>query len=406
MTGTTNIDELLSLLNSSDILLTASDTILRYKTSIEDDVKVNGGTVIYSYNNIIIASEISEEFFAQLQANPNIDFIGDLPLKKYGNVSSNLLDQLDISKLFINTSGVTSTVVIPTPSGTDGVSGKSRTPAIQNIINGLPAPVPTLHGLPPVIINTSLTLNISTNTGFTFPLFADGSTPITFNFVRPANYVGQLSLQNSNTLVGNVTNAGIYNITITATNGYSVDTRILTLTVYENVKITNTNLQVYSKIGTQFNYAIETIGTPPISYSAVTLSSGLTLNNNIISGIFNSANTYNITIIASGQTSLDSKILKITSGSPPIITSSGQVSGPQYSGFTLANPLYTITSLNNTGDTTYNIIGILPTGLEFNGTTIYGTPIYSGPYSLEMKATNPFGTTLKDLNITITQIVI
>ena len=400
MTGTTNIDELLSLLNSSDILLNASDTILRYKTSIEDDVKVNGGTVIYSFNNIIIASEISEDFFVKLQANPYIDFIGDLPLKKFGNVSSDLLDQLDISKLFINTSGVTSAIVNPS-SSVDGVSGKSRVPAIQNIINGLPAPIPTLQGLPPVILNTGLTLSIATNTGFTFPLFVDGTTPITFNFVRPANYVGQLSLQNSNTLIGQVTNVGTYNITITATNGYSVDTKILTLNVFENIKITNTNLKVYSKIGTQFNYAIETLGTPPISYSAIGLPSGLTLNNNIISGIFNSANTYNITITATGQTNSDSKILTITSGSPPIITSSGQTSSPQYTGFT-----YTITSLNSTGDTTYNIIGILPTGLEFNGKTISGIPIYTGPYSLEIKATNPFGTTLKDLNITITQIVI
>lgn len=396
----TNIDELLSLLNSSDILLNASDTILRNKTSIEDDVKVNGGTVIYSYNNIIIASEISEEFFVQLQANPNIEFISDLPLKKYGNVDSDLLDQLDISKLFINTSGITSTIITPI-SNVDGVSGKSREFAIQNIQNNISASSSTLQGLPPAILNTGLTLTISTNTEFIFPLFASGTASIYFDFIKPENYIGQLSLQNSNTIVGQITNVGIYNIIIKATNDYGVDTKSLILNVFENIKIINTNLDIYNKIGTQFNYAIETIGTPPVIYSVDDLPYGLSLNNNIITGIFNSASTYNININASGLTSYDSKKLVITSGSPPIITSSGQISSPQYSGFT-----YTVTSLNNTGDTIYSIIGILPTGLDFNGITISGIPIYTGSYSLEIKATNPFGTTLKDLNIIITQIVI
>lgn len=91
-TGATNINELIDLLN-------ISDTILRYNSSIEYDINKNGGTVIYSYNNIIIASEISEELYNELQKNPYIDYIESLPLKKYGEVDISLIDQFDTSKI-------------------------------------------------------------------------------------------------------------------------------------------------------------------------------------------------------------------------------------------------------------------------------------------------------------------
>jgi len=130
MTGTTitttiaNLDDLIKLLN-------ASDTILRYNSSIEDSINKNGGTVIYSYNNVIIASEISEPLYITLKNNPYIEYIESLPLKKYGDVDTGLIDQLDISKVFIG-----ETINANGTIGMDGTSGSLRISSGTNEIDG------------------------------------------------------------------------------------------------------------------------------------------------------------------------------------------------------------------------------------------------------------------------------
>lgn len=87
-----DIDKMLELLNISEHLL-------RFNAEVENEIVDNGGTIIYSYNNIIIASEISEEYYNELQKNQYIDYIESLPLKKYGEVNIDLINQLDVSNL-------------------------------------------------------------------------------------------------------------------------------------------------------------------------------------------------------------------------------------------------------------------------------------------------------------------
>lgn len=76
-----------------------SSDILSYNASIIDSIQQNSGVVLYSYNNIIIASNISDEFLNELQKNPNIEYIQNLPLQKYGSVDNSLINQLDIENL-------------------------------------------------------------------------------------------------------------------------------------------------------------------------------------------------------------------------------------------------------------------------------------------------------------------
>jgi len=401
MTGTTtsNIDELIQLIN-------ASESILRYNSDIRNEINQNGGTVLYSYNNIIIASEISEELYNQLQISPNIDYIEDLPLKKYGEVDLNLIDQLDISTLStynINggTDGILNGSIIVntgitytgTTSGIDGLSGKSRKTNFQNIQNNISSGV-TLTSTPPVITNEILSISALTNSWFNYELLASGTAPLTFEIIKPNNYQGNLFIKNGTTLSGMTSDEGIYNIVLKVSNNYGSYSTNLTLNILNPIKITNTNLEVYSKIGTLFSYTIESTGTPPKTYSVTGLPAELTLINNVISGVFLSAVTYNLTITVSNAASSDSKILKIESGEVPVITSLGQASCYQYYNFT-----YTVTSSPVSG-VTYNIIGILPEGLQFGVDTISGIPIYDGVYYLKIKATSPYGTSTKDLTIT------
>jgi hypothetical protein len=92
MSPISEIDKMLELLN-------ISEDLLRFNSEVESEIVNNGGTVIYSYNNIIIASEISEEYYIELQKNIYVDYIQPLPLKKYGEVSDNLINQINISNL-------------------------------------------------------------------------------------------------------------------------------------------------------------------------------------------------------------------------------------------------------------------------------------------------------------------
>ena len=96
--ATDNINELLQLLDASNNILISD---LTYSSSIEDTIRQNGGTVVYSYNNIIVASEISENFYNELQKNPNIDYIESLALKQYGIVDTNLISKIDSTNQYI-----------------------------------------------------------------------------------------------------------------------------------------------------------------------------------------------------------------------------------------------------------------------------------------------------------------
>lgn len=372
MTGLTNIDELIELLNTSD-------TILRFNSEVEYNIRQHNGTIVYSFNNIIIASEISDTLYSELLKDPYIEYIQDLPLKKYGEIDMSLIAQLDPSKTYLT-------------DISDSISGNTTQNNIQNIINNISIGIGS--AMAPTIDNTNFTLSALTNEWFEYTMIISGSVPINIQYV-PTNYNGELYLKYNNILSGKTSTPGIYEILIRAVNNYGFDMKILTLTVIEPVKITNTNLTVYSKLGTLFNYTILAKGSPPIYYSVSNMPSNLTLNNNIISGIFSTGSTggtYNMIITATGLTNSDSKNLTLITGTSPIITSSGEIVCQQYDEL-----VYTITS---TGlPTTYNVLGILPEGLKFKIDTISGMPIYDGVYNLKIKAINAFGESIKDLKI-------
>lgn len=372
MTGTTNIDELINLLN-------ISDTILRFNIEVENTIKQNSGTIVYSFNNIIIASEINDSLFKELLKSPYIDYIQDLPLKSYGDIDSSLIGQLDPTKINLDI--------------VDGVYGDTSENGIQNIENGVSVGLGI--GTAPRITNLNLALSALTNEWFDYQIYISGSIPINLQYV-PINYEGNLELTYDNKLSGKTSVAGIYEITLRATNNYGFDIKTLILTILDPVKIINTDLLVYNKIGTIFNYTILTSGTPPIIYNVINIPPNLTLTNNIISGVFSSGGTgatYNMTIVVSGTSNSDSKDITLITGSVPIITSSGDVECEQYADFT-----YTVTS-TGTLPITYNILGIMPTGLQFKVDTISGIPIYDGIYNLKIKATNAYGESIKDLRI-------
>jgi hypothetical protein len=375
----TNINE---LLNTSNI----SIEDLTYSSSIEDSISQNGGTVIYSYNNIIIASEISEAFYNELQKNPNIDYIESVALKQYGSADSNQISNLDSNNQYLpgNSNDITTLkgVVNVNNSNIDGSSG--------NVYGS------NITGIGPTILNSIFTLSASTNEIFNYTIITSGSTPIDFSIVQPITYDGVLILKNINTINGQTSKAGIYNIKFLANNNFGTDVKYLTLSITEPTKILNTNLLVYNNFNSQFYYTIESSGEN-LTYDILNMPGGLFMIGNIINGYFSTIDTYIMTLIISGTTGSDSVILTVNVGEAPIINSYGDWSIEQNNYQSYQN--YYITS--TTADSVYNVIGILPQGLYFSNNIISGVAAQSGEYHVTLLATNPYGENSKDLKITV-----
>jgi len=56
-----------------------------YNDEIKDSIIASGGTVVFMRDNVIMASEISENQYRELLKDPYISKIDILPLKRYKN---------------------------------------------------------------------------------------------------------------------------------------------------------------------------------------------------------------------------------------------------------------------------------------------------------------------------------
>lgn len=389
-----NINTLIESINTEDILT--------YNASIENEIKNYGGAVLYKNDNIIIASNISEDFYKELLKNPNIDYIESLPLRKYGGNENvdNISINYDTSYLS-GTTIINSENTIIKPNIIDGTSGSTDN---KSLINLTPSGSTknNQRGIPPVITNTNDTISINTHSGFTYDILATGTIPIKFEIIKPDNFDGKLDISNVSKLVGVSNKIGTYNITLKAINAFGSYTKDIKIITSESVKILNTKLILNNRIGSNFSYSIDTSGALPKTYSMTInpsgVTSGLILENNIISGITLNSGNFDVIIGVSGLTSSDSKILKLNVGAPPIITSSGTLSG------TTNNYIeYNMTSLNS-DNIIYNVIGTLNDGLSFKDNIISGVPNIVGTKNITIKATNSFGESTKNLTITIYEI--
>lgn len=250
----------------------------------------------------------------------------------------------------------------------------------------------------PSIVNTNLTLSAFTYEWFSYNLVLEGTLPITCIINTPVEFSGELKFQN-NSISGISYKSGTYSIPFTVLNNFGMSEKVLTLTIHEPVRITNTNLRVYSKVDSDFFYTITSSGIHPKIYSISGEPPSIYLSpySDTIMGIFDAAGSYDITMTVDGVDGADSKLLNVISGYPPTITSSSTASGVIYEPFS-----YQITSSGS--ESTYKVIGMLPKGLKFRIDTISGTPTESCRKFVTLKVTNPYGESFKDLMITIYQI--
>lgn len=371
-----NINELLELLD-------ISENLLRFNSLIEKDIKQHGGTIVYSYNNIIIATEIDDNLFAELKKNPFIEYIDDIPMKRYGEIDKTLIDQLDISKLSIVLSANTTTSGATIENGNPNQSGNT------NII----------LGNAPIITNSSFSITALTNEWFEYDITSTGTQPISFNITPqipgPINLYG-------NKIKGYSGIDGTFPIEIKATNSYGTDNKILIVNSISGPKITSP-LITYGYQYSAFTYTITNTGLSYI-YRAYNLPNSLTLSNNVISGtLLVEPGIYKAKIIIDcpDLVSTDSKDLEIrvtTSGSTnykPVITSSGTTTGNLNEYFE-----YIITATGSQ-PVSFGVEGSLPKKLKFSTNKISGIANEPGIYTVILKASNYYGTSSKSLVIKI-----
>lgn len=167
-------------------------------------------------------------------------------------------------------------------------------------------------GMPPSI-TSSLTASGIEGTQFTtYTLTALGTGPITYNAV---NLPPGLTYNTANqTINGTPTNAGETSVTLTATNSYGTDTKILVITIIAGTQapLITSSLIAAGEKNQPFSYEITASGTDPITYNATGLPAGLSFSGSIISGIPTVVGTFSVSLTATNVAGVDNKTLTLT----------------------------------------------------------------------------------------------
>jgi hypothetical protein len=284
-------------------------------------------------------------------------------------------------------------VISGTPSvGTAGVYNVTLTASNAGGTSAPATLVITIDTKP--VINSPLTASSVVNSAFTYTITAL-NTPITFGAVGlPAG----LSLTGA-TISGSPTVAGVFNVTLSATNLSGTGSAQLTLTISPGPPVITSSPNAVFAVNSPFFYTITATNTPT-AFTATGLPTGLTFDatTGLISGSVATVGTYTATIGASNAAGASPPVTLTINiiPAPPIINSSLNVTGSvnlQFKYQVLASGSQPITF---TADP-------LPPGLTFTAATgiISGIPIQQGTFAVTLTATNVLGTDTKILMISI-----
>lgn len=238
-------------------------------------------------------------------------------------------------------------------------------------------------------VSFSRTLS-ATGSGLSFSV---GELPAGLNFVASSKTIGGVPQL-----------AGIFPVSISASNAAGTVTEIVTLTIEAAVPIPVISSLVAANgtVGADFSYFISASETPA-SYGATNLPPGLTLSSGrVISGRPTTPGVFTVPLSATNSSGTGTAILTLTinPAAAPVpvlqITSRASVAGVVGTAFTHA-------IVAGSGATTFSASG-LPPGLGVNAQTGYitGVPTTPGVFLVPLTAGDGTGTTSATMKITIT----
>jgi hypothetical protein len=233
----------------------------------------------------------------------------------------------------------------------------------------------TVDQAPSITSISSTTFTVGSPGSFTVTS-ASGTNPTATFSVTGGSLPSGVTLAGSGLLSGTPAagTGGVYNFTITASNGVSPDaTQSFTLTVDQAPSITSASSTTFT-VGTNGSFTVTSAtGTYPAATFSVfsgNLPTGVTLSNSgSLSGTpaAGTGGTYTVTITASnGVGSPSEQTFTLTVDQPPSITSGSSAT------FTVGSfGSFSVTTAAGTYPTatTFSETGTLPTGVTFNGST-------------------------------------
>lgn len=222
---------------------------------------------------------------------------------------------------------------------------------------------------------------------FNHQVVAQGTKPIAFG---AENLPAGLVIDSATGLVSGIPAvSGVFDVIFYATNAAMTTTQNFLISLTTGVPGITSSLTANGKQGVNFNYRINASNTPSW-FTTSPLPAGLTLNpvNGRITGPPIVSGSFPVSITAGNAYGSDTEVLVINlASSIPVITSPLVATGTQnLGGFT-----YQIVASDN--PLVYGV-SELPLGLDFSPMTgvISGTPLYGGPFNIEISAANAWGT--------------
>ena len=166
-------------------------------------------------------------------------------------------------------------------------------------------------GTPPTI-TSALTASGTTGEQFAgYTLTAAGSPTIVYFITGlPAG----LSYDDINhSIFGTPSDAGLTDVTLTATNDFGSDVKTLKITIVQAIipPVITSPLTAVGVKNQSFTYTVDASGTQPIVYTATGLPPGLSFDGNTISGIPTIVGNTNVTLTATNSVGVDTKTLVI-----------------------------------------------------------------------------------------------
>lgn len=253
---------------------------------------------------------------------------------------------------------------------------------------------------PPAITSYA---NASGTVGVAFSTYTISSSPSATSYSATNLPPGLTASATGQTISGTPTAAGIFLVSISASNvgGTADGTLTITIAAARPAPEISSSMAAAGQIGSSFSYSISASNSPT-TYSADSLPAGLSLNTTTgqISGTPTGAGIFSIPLSATNASGTGTATLTLTltsaaTGLPPVISCAATASGTTGTAFN-----FSLTATN--APTTFTASN-LPPGLGVNATTgaITGTPTSAGIFSVPFSAGNAGGTANATLTISI-----
>jgi uncharacterized repeat protein (TIGR03803 family) len=230
--------------------------------------------------------------------------------------------------------------------------------------------------------------NIPIGSAYSYQITATGS-PASFNATGlPAGLAVNTS---TGSITGTVTQSGVFDVALSATNAQGTGSGTLVLTVQQGAGLTNAPLVAAIPVNVPYNFAYSLSGypTPSVSITAGALPNFLSLSPaGLISGTPAETGVFTGTITVANSLGTANQAFSITVGTPPAFTSN-----PLSSNLSVGTPYSFSYATSGFPSPTFSLTaGTLPPGVTLSATgVLMGTPTQPGTYSGTVTVSNGIG---------------